>query len=140
MSPDPVAQVHRVVLVEDDPTIRSVVEILLELEPDLHLVASAASAEDGLEIVQRERPDLLLLDNHLEGALTGIDAAPAFKQAFPGVVVLLCTALDLAQAASVSPGVDGFLRKDRLAELPEVARALLEQTRRGRAVRQQGRA
>lgn len=124
---EPVSTVRRVVLVEDDPTIRSVVEILLELEPDLQLVGSAASAERGLEIVLAERPDLLLLDNHLEGPLTGLDAAPAFKQAFPGVVVLLCTALDLVSAAEAAPDVDGFLRKDRLAELPDVARALLLQ-------------
>ena len=130
MTPDPGVPVRRVVLVEDDPTIRSVVEILLELEPDLQLVASAPSAEEGIDIVHRERPDLLLLDNHLEGALTGLDAAPAFKRASPGVVVLLCTALDLVEAAAVAPGVDGFLRKDRLAELPEVARSLLEQSRR----------
>ncbi len=115
----------RVVLVEDDATVRSVVEILLSTEPDLLLVASATSAEEGIELVRREAPDLLLLDNQLEGRLTGVAAAPAFKDAFPGVVVLLCTALDLADVAAATGAIDGYLRKDQLADLADVARALL---------------
>jgi len=120
-----------VVLVEDDPTIRAVVEILLETEPDLELVGSAASAEVGIELVRREGPDLLLLDNQLEGTLTGVAAASAFKEAFPGVVVLLCTALDLAEVRAANADIDGYLRKDQLAVLPDVARALLAARRAG---------
>ena len=114
-----------VVLVEDDPTVRSVIEMLLATEPDLELVGSTASAEEGIEVVRRLSPDLVLLDNQLDGELTGVQAAPELKRAFPGAVVLLCTALDLAEVASATPGIDGYLRKDRLADLPEVARALL---------------
>ena len=115
----------RVVLVEDDATVRSVVEILLATEPDLELVGTAATAEEGIELVRRTAPDLLLLDNQLAGALTGVAAAPSFKEAFPGVVVLLCTALDLEGVAAAEPAIDGYLRKDRLAEVADVARALL---------------
>ena len=115
----------RVVLVEDDATVRAVVEILLATEPDLELVGTATTAEEGIELVRATAPDLLLLDNQLEGPLTGVDAAPAFKTAFPGVVVLLCTALDLAGVAASAPAIDGYLRKDRLAEVADVARALL---------------
>ena len=119
--------ISRVVLVEDDAAIRTLVEILLSTEPDFELVGTAVSAEEGIELVRRLEPDLLLLDNQLEGALTGVEAAPAFKAAFAAVVVLLCTALDAAAQAAASPSIDGFLRKDRIAELPEVARDLLAQ-------------
>ena len=116
----------RVVLVEDDAAVAGVVEILLATEPGLELVGTATSAEEGIELVRATAPDLVLLDNQLEGALTGVMAAPAFKAAFPGVVVLLCTALDLAGVAADAPDIDGYLRKDRLAELPDVAKALLD--------------
>ena len=119
--------ISRVVLVEDDAAIRTLVEILLSTEPDFELVGTAVSAEEGIELVRRLEPDLLLLDNQLEGTLTGVQAAPAFKAAFAAVVVLLCTALDAAAQAAASPCIDGFLRKDRIAELPEVARDLLAQ-------------
>lgn len=115
----------RVVLVEDDAAVRGVVDILLGTDPELELVGWAESAEEGLRLARDLRPDLVVLDNQLTGVMTGVDAAPDFKRAVPEVVVLLCTALDLASVASRTTGIDGFLRKDRLADLPEVARELL---------------
>ena len=116
----------RVLLVEDDATVRSVVEILLSTEPDLELVGTAVSAEHAIELAAELAPDVVLLDNQLEGALTGLEAAPAIKRAAPSVLVLLCTALDLASsAAAARPDVDGYLRKDALVDLVDVVRALL---------------
>ena len=116
---------HRVVLVEDDPTVRGVIEILLETEGDLELVGTAVNAEDGIRLVTELRPDVVLLDNQLEGAMTGLQAAPSMKAAAPSVVVLLCTALDLADQAASEPAVDGYLRKDNLVLLVDQVRALL---------------
>jgi hypothetical protein len=45
----------------------------------------------------------------------------------PSVVVLLCTALDLANAAQNEPAIDGYLRKDNLVDLVDVVRGLLAQ-------------
>ncbi|MGZ6826659.1 MAG: LytR/AlgR family response regulator transcription factor, partial [Mycobacteriales bacterium] len=108
---------RRVVLVEDDATVRGVIEILLSTEPDLELVGTAVTAEEGIELVRRLAPDLVLLDNQLEGPLTGVQAAPAMKDLAPSVVVLLCTALDLAGVAAAEPAIDGYLRKDDLVDL-----------------------
>lgn len=116
---------RRVVLVEDDATVRGVIEILLSTEPDLELVGTAVTAEEGIELVRRLAPDLVLLDNQLEGPLTGVQAAPAMKDLAPSVVVLLCTALDLAGVAAAEPAIDGYLRKDDLVDLVDVVRALL---------------
>lgn len=115
----------RVVLVEDDVTVRSVIEILLATEPDFELVGSAVTAEDGIRLVAELLPDLVLLDNQLEGAMTGVQAAPAMKAAAPSVVVLLCTALDLAEQATSEPAIDGYLRKENLADLIDQVRDLL---------------
>lgn len=41
-----------------------------------------------------------------------------------GVIVLLCTALDLAGVTADTPS-DGYLRKERLAEVADAARELL---------------
>lgn len=117
--------VTRVLLVEDDDGVRGVVEILLGTEPDLELVGTATSAEQALDMVGRLCPDLVLLDNQLEGPLTGLEAAPLLKRQAPSVVVLLCTALDLAAAAAAAPDVDGYLRKDHLVDLIDVVRDLL---------------
>ena len=71
------------------------------------------------------QPDVVLLDNQLEGRLTGLEAAPALKAAHPSVVVLLCTALDAEQAAMAEPAIDGYLRKERLIDLVEVVQGML---------------
>lgn len=115
----------RVLLVEDDPTVQQVVTMLLDLEPDLELVATTPSAEEGIRLVQEHAPHLVLLDNQLEGRLTGLQAAPAIKRAAPSVVVLLCTALDLDEQVRQDDAVDGYLRKERLVDLVEVVRGLL---------------
>lgn len=117
----------RIVLVEDERTIRTLIEILLSTEPDFELVAWAATAERGIELVREHEPDLVLLDNQLEGAMTGLQAAPTIKALMPSVVVLLCTALDLANAAQNEPAIDGYLRKDNLVDLVDVVRGLLAQ-------------
>ncbi|MCU1622621.1 MAG: bacterial regulatory s, luxR family protein [Frankiales bacterium] len=117
----------RVVLVEDDPTVRSVIEILLSTEPDLELVGTALSAPDGIRLVAELVPDVVLLDNQLEGAMTGVQAAPSMKAAAPSVVVLLCTALDFASVAAREPSIDGYLRKDNLVHLVDHVRGLLAQ-------------
>ena len=117
----------RIVLVEDERTIRTLIEILLSTEPDFELVGWAVTAEAGIELVRQHEPDLVLLDNQLEGAMTGLQAAPSIKALMPSVVVLLCTALDLANAAQNEPAIDGYLRKDNLVDLVDVVRGLLPQ-------------
>ena len=118
---------HRVVLVEDDPTVRGVIEILLATEPDLELVGIAVTAEEGIRLVTDLLPDLVLLDNQLAGPMTGVQAAPSMKAAAPSVVVLLCTALDLAGVAASHPAIDGYLRKENLVNLLDQVRVLLPQ-------------
>ncbi len=129
----------RVVLIEDDAAVQSVVEILLATEPDLELVGTAATAELGIELVRQLMPDLVLLDNQLEGLLTGVEAAPTIKEIAPSVVVLLCTALDLASAAADEAAIDGYLRKDALVDLVDVVRALLAAEGSGESARPTGR-
>lgn len=115
----------RVLLVEDDPTVRQVITMLLGTEPAFELVAVTATAEEGIALVSSLKPDLVLLDNQLEGPLTGLEAAPAMKAAHGSAVVLLCTALDMEERAQAEPSVDGYLRKERLVELVEVIEELL---------------
>ena len=116
---------RRVLLVEDDATVRAVISMLLDTEPDLELVGVTGTAEEGIELVASLAPDLVLLDNQLEGPLTGLEAAPAIKQACGSAVVLLCTALDMQDRAAREPAVDGYLRKERLVDLVEVIEELL---------------
>jgi DNA-binding NarL/FixJ family response regulator len=111
----------RVLLVEDEPGARDGLAVLLDIEPELALVGSAATAEEALLLVRDLAPDLVLLDNQLGGLLTGVEAAPAFKELVPDAVVLLCTATPEGELEE-HPGVDGYLCKEDLVSLPDAVR------------------
>ncbi len=115
---------RRVLLVEDEPGVRHGLEVLLQIEPDFALVGTASSAEEAIRRVRELAPDVVLLDNRLEGPLTGIEAAPEIKRLAPDSRVLLCTAY-AEDCGDGHPGVDGYLCKNDLVGLPEVVRQLL---------------
>jgi len=52
----------RVVLVDDQTLVRQGIRSLLELAGDIAIVAEAADGEDGVAVITRERPDVVLLD------------------------------------------------------------------------------
>lgn len=103
----------RVLLAEDQAMMRGAIAVLLDLEPDLEVVAQVA---DGTEIVPRAlelRPDVALLDIELPG-VSGLDAAAELAQQLPQCRVVIVTTfgrpgyLQRAMAA----GAVGFLVKD----------------------------
>jgi DNA-binding NarL/FixJ family response regulator len=114
----------RVLLVEDELPARAGIAALLEIEPDLELVGTAATAEEAMDLLATLNPDVVLLDNALDGDLSGVQAAPLIKERAPAVVVLMCTA-DPGDLARQEPAIDGCLCKDRLDVLPEAVRQLV---------------
>jgi DNA-binding NarL/FixJ family response regulator len=59
--------VTRVAIVDSQPAVRAGLTILLRTEPGLIPIGVAAGADDGFEIVDRLRPDVVLLEQHLIG-------------------------------------------------------------------------
>jgi nitrogen regulation protein NR(I) len=80
---------HKVLVVDDEQAICWAFTQLLQ--PEGYAVCVAASAEEGLEVAARERPDLVLLDIRLPG-LSGLDALPLFRQQHPDLPVIVMTA------------------------------------------------
>ncbi len=78
-----------ILIVDDEPSICWAFSQLLQGEGWRTLVA--ASAEEGLEIVEAERPDLVVLDIRLPG-ISGLDALPKFRALNPDLPVLVMTA------------------------------------------------
>jgi DNA-binding NarL/FixJ family response regulator len=57
----------RVFVVDDHPALQAGLNAVLRAEPGLVPVGSAASAEEALEGIDRERPDVVLVDYQLQG-------------------------------------------------------------------------
>ncbi|MBV9001371.1 MAG: response regulator transcription factor, partial [Solirubrobacterales bacterium] len=61
-SPEPAAAPARVMLVDDHAIVRRGLRSILELEPDISVVAEASGWTDALGALERARPDVILLD------------------------------------------------------------------------------
>jgi PAS domain S-box-containing protein len=104
---------NSVLYVEDNPANYRLVERLLQRLPNLEL-HWAKSAQDGLDMVQQQRPDLILMDIQLPGmdgneALRRLRADPA-TAAIP-VIALSANAMRDDIELSLSQGFDAYLTK-----------------------------
>jgi len=114
-----------VVIVEDDPDIQSLIETIFSMDPRFSVAGLAESAEDALELTRTAQPEIIVLDDRLAGALTGVDAVPQFKEAAPGAKIILFTAhADLQARVVDQPDIDAFLLKTDTGELLPLAQQL----------------
>ncbi|MFE6409823.1 response regulator [Streptomyces sp. NPDC057837] len=109
----------RVLLVDDQPLLRSGFRALLDLEDDIEVVAEAGDGQEGLELARRHLPDVALVDIRMP-LVDGIEvtrrvaADPALSQVH--VVILTNYGLDEYVLDALRAGAAGFLVKDVLPE------------------------
>ncbi len=102
----------RLLVVDDHSLFRRGLTALLSQDPRFEVGGEAGDAGEALRCVARQRPDLILLDNHLPGVL-GVDAIPALRQAVPGVRILMLTVSENEAdlVAAFQAGADGYVLK-----------------------------
>jgi len=106
-----------VVIVDDERLVRSGFEALLASDAGLDVVGTAATGDEALTVVRREKPDVVLMDIRMPGrdgvsATAAITADPAL--AATKVIVLTTFDLDEYVHAALRAGASGFLLKDAL--------------------------
>ncbi|NWF27523.1 response regulator transcription factor [Streptomyces sp. PKU-EA00015] len=109
----------RVLLVDDQPLIRSGFRALLDLEDDIEVVAEAADGSEGLELAAEHVPDVALVDIRMP-VVDGIETTRriAADPALAGVHVVILTnyGLDEYVFDALRAGAAGFLVKDVMPE------------------------
>jgi len=106
----------RILLVEDHPEYRDVIEMLLGREPDMELVAQFGSSEGALSRLQehqpRLEPDVILLDLNLPG-MSGLDALSLLVKAVPTAKIIILTQSDKEADVlrAITLGAAGYLLK-----------------------------
>ena len=115
---------------------RELLRVLLSRARGFEVGAEAESATEALEILApTDEHGVIVLDQSLAGPLTGLELAPLLKERVPNARIVLFTAHDLAAEAAACGAVDGFVRKDRITELPGVVRILAADAARSATAR-----
>ncbi|MFO7250831.1 MAG: response regulator transcription factor [Actinomycetes bacterium] len=103
----------RVVIVDDDPMVRTGLKLILGGAPDLEIVGEAGDGREAMEVVRRARPDVVLMDIRMpvqDGLVTTerllADPNP------PRVLVLTTFDADDLVLRALRLGASGFLLKD----------------------------
>ncbi|MFS0702940.1 response regulator [Cellulomonas sp. 179-A 9B4 NHS] len=105
----------RVVVVDDQPTIRLGLRLILDHEPDVVTVGEASDGAAAVEVARRTSPHVVLMDVRMPGT-DGIEATRRLRAdaALADVRVLVLTTFDDEEyvTAALRAGADGFLLKD----------------------------
>jgi two-component system, NarL family, response regulator DesR len=102
-----------VLLAEDQAMVRGALASLLELEPDIEVVAQVSRGDEVTDAAKRARPDVALLDIEMPGA-TGLEALAQLRGELPDIRILILTTFGRPGylRRAMESGASGFLLKD----------------------------
>lgn len=107
----------RVMLVDDQPLLRTGFRMVLGAETDIDIVAEASDGAEAVELARKLLPDVVLMDIRMP-RMDGVGATQSITDAKLPVRVLILTTFDLDEyvIGALRAGAAGFLSKDVPAE------------------------
>lgn len=105
----------RVLIVDDHPMLREGVRAVIDTQPDLDVVAEADSGEQAVELFERYRPDIVLMDLQMPG-MGGVAAIGALRGVYPNarIIVLTTYSGDAQATIALRAGASGYLLKSSM--------------------------
>jgi DNA-binding NarL/FixJ family response regulator len=103
----------RVLVVDDQPLVRSGFRMILDERPDIELVGEAADGNEAVELAATVDPDVILMDIRMPN-LDGVEATRRLVGTQTSARILVLTTFDLDEYvyAAIDAGASGFLLKD----------------------------
>lgn len=115
----------RVAVVDDQELVRAGFIALLDSDPDLEVIAEARDGKEAVQLVTRDRPDVVLMDIRMP-EMGGIEATARIRALSDPPEILILTTFDTDENAfdALEAGAAGFLVKDTPpAQLLEAVKA-----------------
>jgi DNA-binding NarL/FixJ family response regulator len=107
----------RLLLVDDHPIVLKGLAATIDPEPDMEVVASAATGKDAVSLFRDKRPDVTIMDLNLTPQMTGLQAIQAIRSEFPGARIIVLSAYkgdeDIYHA--IEAGAATYLLKETLS-------------------------
>ena len=102
----------RILTADDHALLRQGIAALVDIEPDMEVVAQASTGREAIEQFRRHRPDVTLMDLQMPD-ISGIEAIIAIRGEFPDarIVVLTTYAGDVQVTRALKAGARGYLLK-----------------------------
>jgi len=103
----------RVLVVDDDPLVRSALSLMLGGQADLEVIGEAGDGREGVDLARSLRPDVILMDIRMP-VLNGLDATRELHAGTdpPRIIILTTFDADEHVFGALEAGADGFLLKD----------------------------
>lgn len=107
----------RVLLADDQPAIRSSLELVMEVYDDLQLVGEAVDGETAVKLCGEVQPDVVVMDMRLPH-MNGIAATHLIRKQYPRTQVLALTSYpdDFPLQEILNAGAIGYLLKNITAD------------------------
>jgi DNA-binding NarL/FixJ family response regulator len=108
----------RLVLVDDQPSVRQGLRMRLTLEPDMMVVGEASTGREAMTLVQQLAPDMVLMDVEMP-EMDGIEATAAMRASTPQSAVVMLSIHDDAstRARAYAAGAAAFVTKSGAIEV-----------------------
>ena len=102
----------RMLIVDDHPLLQEGIALVVDHEPDMQVVGSASTGRESIELFQKIRPNLVLMDLRLPD-MSGIDAMVAIRAKSPTAKVIILTTFegDAEVNRALKAGASGYLLK-----------------------------
>ena len=110
-------------IADDQELMRESLQIVLELNEDMHVVAMAQNGEELLELLEKEPVDVILMDVSMP-KMDGVEATMQVKKKYPDIKIIILTTFDDDEYVlnALRYGASGYLLKGM--SVPELSGAV----------------
>lgn len=104
----------KILIVDDHPLLRQGIKQVIELEEDLKVTGEASSANEAIDMINRDKPDIAIVDITLAGNVSGIELVKSINERFPEIKALVLTMHDesLYAERAIRAGARGYIMKE----------------------------
>lgn len=106
-----------ILIADDHDIIREGIKSVLSGHSEYRICAEAANGEEAIELAEKFKPDVLLMDVSMP-KLSGLDALPRIKKVSPDTKIIMITVHKMGAYVlkAIRSGVAGYINKENVAE------------------------
>jgi len=104
----------KIIIADDHAVVRSGFMLILNFQPDMEVVATAADGLEAYDLVSKHRPDVLLMDLSMPPGESGLIATGKINADFPNTKILILTMYDDEEYVfhALKSGASGYVLKN----------------------------